>query len=315
MRPKANKNAKYLRQYPQIKQFVIRLRREPHIEELVKSIDPPKRKSTRIFQQQQQQQLLKTASKSRTPTKSCGPSTSSVPSVRSRSASIGSLNEISHSADAPTSIMKSAHRFRSKSVSFDLVEDGQTSITDESGCSTQSMSVNDEPIDLTKSSNAASTLIFSDSATQNDENLNYVEISTNQSTNSPASDQILGYQNRIDGLVHANQVKINRLKELIAERNALLAQVEGLHRINRSLTETVDLYRAHDENNQPEIGNDMTAKFKQQIDRAQDEIGVLHARLDRLNHQNYGLNEENKKLKTILGTYSKKVLAEHNYNL
>lgn len=146
----------------------------------------------------------------------------------------------------------------------------------------------------------------------------YIDISTSQThAASDASDfgQILQYQNRIDGLILSHQVKIIKIKALNVERNALLAQIEGLHRINRSLTETVDMFRFNDENVRPLNQNHMAIETQRQANQLKNEVGVLQARIERLNQQNYGLQEENKKLKECLSTHADKILSERNYNM
>lgn len=109
--------------------------------------------------------------------------------------------------------------------------------------------------------------------------------------------------------------KINRIKELLAERGVLSAQLEDSHRINRSLTATIDMFRAQDENDEPLDGNAVATKYQDQIDKLKDEVHILRDRISRLNNQNFALKEENKKMKLSLITHSKKVLSEHNYNM
>lgn len=77
------------------------------------------------------------------------------------------------------------------------------------------------------------------------------------------------YENRINHgirkpLTQANTAKINRIQALHEERNGLLAQVVTLNRINRSLTETVDLYQLN-ENQNADLPNEL-AKVKAEND-------------------------------------------------
>lgn len=132
----------------------------------------------------------------------------------------------------------------------------------------------------------------------------------NLSNPNLSSGEILGYENRIASLVVSNKSKINRIRELIAERIFLLSQVETLHRLNESLAQTVDMYR-NDESTQ----NGTDPHLQDQINRLQEENTVLRGRVDRLNRQQFELQKENKKLKTSASTYAKRVLGEHNYNM
>lgn len=112
-------------------------------------------------------------------------------------------------------------------------------------------------------------------------------------------------QDIVDRMVYlsrANQTKSNRIQELINDRNFVVKRLETAHNMNLMLTQTVDEYRAN-ENVQP-------------INQAaQQEIGGLRERIEDLNRINFDLSAENTKLKTVVRSYSKKVLAEHNYNL
>lgn len=117
---------------------------------------------------------------------------------------------------------------------------------------------------------------------------------------------IMVFENRIAGLTQANTAKINRIQALSAERNGLLAQVESLNRINRSLAETVDLYKVIDNQNR-DLPNELA--------KAKAANSALHKRVAQSNKENFELKQENKRMKSILATYSKNVLEEHNYHL
>lgn len=181
------------------------------------------------------------------------------------------------------------------------------------------------PMDLTivsKSSSAAKACLPHDGENSSEAVAGYVEVSNDaNSGNSTAandflsSGQILGYENRINSLVSANQTKVRRIKDLLDERAGLLNEIQNAHRINRLLTETVDMYREQDENNPPLNGNHGMRKQQQQSDRHQNDTIALRDRIRDLNRQNFELMEENTKLKEAIGTYSTKVLSEHNYNL
>lgn len=144
--------------------------------------------------------------------------------------------------------------------------------------------------------------LFYDSSSDDD---NSDQMPPNQDSGFTAAD-VLVFQNRIDDLIKANLAKINRIKELTTERDTLLDQLNGLHRINRSLTETIDLFRA-DEN-----GN---SNSPERIAELEAEIANLRRRIQRLNRENFDLAEDNDQLKAVLQTHSQKVLSEHNYNL
>lgn len=133
-----------------------------------------------------------------------------------------------------------------------------------------------------------------------------VDIPPDQNSGISAGD-ILVYQNRIDDLIKSNEAKINRIKQLATERDNLLGQINGMHRINRSLTETVDLFRA--------VENGDSNVTQQRIEQLETEIANLRNRVQRLNGENFGLTQDNQRMKTILATHSKKILGEHNYNL
>lgn len=117
---------------------------------------------------------------------------------------------------------------------------------------------------------------------------------------------IMVYENRIAALTQANTAKINRIQALHEERNGLLAQVATLNRINRSLTETVDLYQLN-ENQNADLPNEL-AKIKA-------ENNALRERVAQSDKENFELKQEIKRNKSILATYSKNVLEEHNYHL
>lgn len=230
----------------------------------------------------------------------------------------------------PKSILKVSNsrlRPRSKSVSFDLRQDGDSSNvpatfqralfmngqtpnnhSDAAATNGPLAAGSDLPVDLTTS--RAQLL-----STSNDNSAH----ASNSASSALVltSGEIQSYENRIDGLVKANQAKINRVRELqvaVVERDNLLSQVESLHRLNLALTQTVDAYNAQNGNlrsNESNVG----IQFKQKIGQLEAENDVLRSRVSRLNQQVLNLQTENKRLNDSLGTHSKKVLAEHNYNL
>lgn len=117
-------------------------------------------------------------------------------------------------------------------------------------------------------------------------------------------DFISSLENRIDHLFRSNTAKSDRIQELIKERNFLAKQLQTAHRLNLTLTNTIDTYQA-DENRAPNAN-------VQELER---EIVALQTRVDCLNRTNFDLTNENEKLKTSTNSYAKGVLAEHNYNL
>lgn len=166
------------------------------------------------------------------------------------------------------------------------------------------------PMNVTTSNNSECAPVVGSNNNPTDVNncssgrANNIDASTsNTDSVDTSSGQILQYQNRIDGLVQSNQVKINRIKQLIAERDAYATQIEGLHRINLSLTKTVDAFRANDENIPP-LNENLAIEAKQQ----KNKIEALHAQIE-------GMKAENKMLKECLSTHSSQILSEHNYNL
>lgn len=128
-----------------------------------------------------------------------------------------------------------------------------------------------------------------------------------QNSNS-CSSEILGYENRIASLVEFNHSKVNQIRELVAERDSLLTEIQTLHRLNYSLAQTVDMHQ-----NDQSTRNDTEAQLQAQINQLQEENTVLRGRVDRLNLQQFDVQKENEKLKASASTYANEVLAEHNY--
>lgn len=133
-----------------------------------------------------------------------------------------------------------------------------------------------------------------------------------------SSDKIREFEIRIENLVESNKTKINRIKLLLEERNSLMAEIETINRLNHLLAESVDMYRADDDEN---VQNN-AAKNADQIDLMDTQIGELKAenqtlseRISRLNQMNFDLKKENDKLNVVLATHSSQVLGEHNYIL
>lgn len=114
------------------------------------------------------------------------------------------------------------------------------------------------------------------------------------------------FEARIEKLVLSNENKIVRLKQVITENNSMRGQIETLHRMNKSLAETVDAFR----------GNENTAPPDQsKLDGVMQVIEDRDQRIKRLNEINFELKAENLKLKNCLITHSKSILREHNYHL
>lgn len=135
----------------------------------------------------------------------------------------------------------------------------------------------------------------------------FVDVGTEQSESlvQTTSD----YEARIKSLIESNHAKIDRIKELIAEKSSLLQNIDTLHNINFSMAATIDAFRA-DGNNDENMPRNET-----KIAQLEKEIDALLLRIDRVNRDYFDMIAENERMKTILNTYSKKVLAEHNYNM
>lgn len=127
---------------------------------------------------------------------------------------------------------------------------------------------------------------------------NYVEVETE------SIEQASEYETRIKGLVESNQSKINRIKQLVAEKSGLLKDIDTLNNINRSMAEAIDAFRADDDN---------ATQFQNRIVQLESEINSLRHRIDEANRDRFDLIAENERMKNILATYSEKMLKEHNY--
>lgn len=121
------KNEKYLQQFPQVKPFVVRLKRDPYIEKVAKSMNITGRKSSRLKQLALSRLLVEADSTStkRIPLNKAIERKSSVmfsPNRRIPTKSFHSPNANIYSEHVPTkSALKRAHTLRrSKSVTFDL---------------------------------------------------------------------------------------------------------------------------------------------------------------------------------------------------
>lgn len=222
--------------------------------------------------------------------------------------------------------MKSAHRCsnRSKSVSFDQnvhSSDAQGSIS----IGSNGALAGNAPIDLSVGSQIGNGMKRTQNRSQSVGGPSLVaqqsdgRAISNSSQTSGIQNQTLSsqaklmYENRIEGLVDSNRSKIVRIKELAAERNILLGEIDTLHRINRSLAATVDAY--NEASTEPENGREEVAQMQAEIKKLQDEVNKLRARVQRLNKENFELRTNNGKLKAYLDTHSKQVLNEHNYNM
>lgn len=116
----------------------------------------------------------------------------------------------------------------------------------------------------------------------------YVDVQT--------EDHTAAFEARINTLVESNHTKINRIKELVAEKAVMLKDIDTLHNMKRSMAATIDAFR-EDENT------------------LDNEVGTLRQRIDAINRENFELKKQNERMKFILSTYSAKVLAEHNYSM
>lgn len=135
----------------------------------------------------------------------------------------------------------------------------------------------------------------------------YVDVETE--TNDTLVETTSEYETRIKNLVDSNRAKIDRIKQLIAEKSLLLKDIDTLHNMNLSMATTIDAFRADDNNDENMPRNET------KIAQLEKEVDVLRLRIDRVNRDHLDLIAKNKRMKICLHTYSKKVLAEHNYNM
>lgn len=346
---KRSKEAKYLQQHPEIKQCSIRIERLASIESMLQT-NVVMRRSSRIISQTASQNVARATAISRTPSKKSVREIKSKSATKPKSRSLAQNTPAHAPIGSPIQVrssMRKAHRCqtRSKSVSFDfgspqhdnapqvrrtLFNDAPPlgrsvsidNIVDASG-SNQNV-----PIDLTSYGRSSSASNGFNNSLGNNSNAPLVQANGSSSAlqangslsaiqangSSLSSNQVLAYQSRIDSLVESNQAKISRIQVLQAEKKSFMDQIETLHRINRSLTQIVDVYRANQENVQPANNNDV-AKLQAEIQQFKEEVGGLKVRLDRMNRQNFELRSEVGRLQACLKTHSQKVLSEHNYNM
>lgn len=132
-------------------------------------------------------------------------------------------------------------------------------------------------------------------------------------TTLKSHDDVSALQNRIGNLVQSNQNKINRIKLLLTEREAMKSEIDTLNRLNLSMADTIDAYRADEIENRPPTIEIM--QMDSQIDELKNEVQSLRDRVGNLNRANFQLEEENKRFKSILRTHSTQVLGEHNYQM
>lgn len=131
----------------------------------------------------------------------------------------------------------------------------------------------------------------------------YVDVETEQNDG-----MFQAYETRLKNLVASNHTKVNRIKDLIAEKSNLLKEINTLHNMNRAMAETIDVFRADD-------NDENAAHYEERIGKLEDEIDSLRQRIDRANRDKFDLIAENEQMKICISTYSKNVLAEHNYNM
>lgn len=117
------------------------------------------------------------------------------------------------------------------------------------------------------------------------------------------------FETRINDLVAANKAKVNRIKLLVAEKSALLKEIDTLHNMNRSMAETIDAFRAEGNN------GESVAHYEVQIGQLKSDNDTLRQRIDRINRDRFDLIAQHELLKTCVQTYTEKVLDEHNYVL
>lgn len=120
---------------------------------------------------------------------------------------------------------------------------------------------------------------------------------------------------RIADLTESNRTKINRIKLLLSEKNTFISEIDTLHRLNRSLVETLDMYRAEETSNRQPANDDRFVEMDSQIGELKHEVHSLRERIDRMNRSNIELENENKRLKEILRTHATQILGEHNYKM
>lgn len=104
-------------------------------------------------------------------------------------------------------------------------------------------------------------------------------------------------------MVNSNRLKINRIKELVAEKSGLLKEIDTLNHINRSMAATIDAFRA----------DAFKTTSKENVAKLESEIKSLRHRIVEANSAKLDLKAENERMKEWMSTYSKKVLKEHNY--
>lgn len=114
------------------------------------------------------------------------------------------------------------------------------------------------------------------------------------------------YDSRINSLIESNRLKIDRIKQLVADKSALLKDIDTAHNMNRSMAESIVAFRAED---------GISADIEANVAELKSEIDSLRLRVDRANRENFDLIAENARMKSVFETYSKKVLKEHSYNI
>lgn len=290
--------------------------RDDAIDGLAKKVGPPARKSLRLMTVKEKTTANEgkntsqshQALKEKTPAKAVIPSTHTTKSIL-KSSKIGTLRGRSKSVlfdvSAGSPVPRTLFRQNSTSSHTSDVFDGPSRTG-------QQLSPRNVPIGLSTSSTQPTSDALSEVVSN---------VAANQTTDDTdasvsvalSSAEVRSYEDRIESLISSNKSKISRIKELLADRINLNTQIEDLHRINHSLTVTVDMFRADAENEDPMDGT--TNKLHEQINQLEAEIDVFRGRVERLNRQIFILKDENTKLKSVMSTHSKQVLSEHNYNL
>lgn len=214
----------------------------------------------------------------------------------------------------------SSKRVRSKSIDSIVVPSVRQRVDGRQNRQSHVSDSSDLPLDLTVSSPTAHRInLARNDSTENQTN------ATGGQQHDVAIQCMIGqtvaldaraYEARIDALVQCNEAKIDRIKEirgerdlLLNEKEAFLAEIDTLHRINRIMGETIDAYQATEAGMQPTIDQSV------QIEQLNGNVQLLKDRVRRLNAENFELHASNDRLMTCLLSHSKDIMKEHNYNM
>lgn len=318
MKRAQQKEAKILKRFPQIKACSVRIVRSPRIDKMGET-PLNYRRSTRIIINSQNRAIQ-------------------TPQKVNKKGKLTSKSAVKQRSTLKSILIdkKCARRGRSKSVSFYLQESDEGDENDfiarqnPNVCRTLfadfSVGTTSTPppahvasaVDLTSHSTVSALNLAPDVAQDVAIDLTKSAAATSQTVqqaSAASNDHIRGLENRIECLVESNQSKINRIKLILAERSSLLSEVETLNRLNRSMTEALDMYRNEDIENRPPTDDDRILQMDSQIGELKTEVQSLKDRIGRLNQSNFQLDQENKRLKSVLRTHSSRVSSEHNYQM